>query len=260
MTTDSPDATLGRDATLRSEILDLARRLERRGFRFEKMPATGEVMRQREHLDTVSVEVLTQARDELRASYDVIMGREQGVVHRIRELKRTRIAAVVVALLAGVGTTYGVQQLQPMGSREATASHESASPSLAPALQERGYDMEYGHGTVRTLTDANFETQISHGFWVVDFGAEWCKPCKGFAPVFEAMASLHGRRAQTRELHFARFNVDPNNDGVFNEIAQKFQVGGIPSVLFFKDGKVVARARGQGITEEVRHLLARFGY
>jgi len=87
----------------------------------------------------------------------------------------------------------------------------------------------------------NFEKEISDGLVVVDFWAEWCGPCKMLGPIFEEVSKeFEGK------VKFGKLNID---DG--QELAQKFQVMGIPTILFFKDGQLVDRTTGLISKEEL---------
>jgi len=69
---------------------------------------------------------------------------------------------------------------------------------------------------------------------VVDFWAPWCGPCKMVGPVFEEIA---GERSE--QATFLKVNVDAEP-----ELAQKFKVRGIPTIVVAKDGETVASITG----------------
>ena len=87
-----------------------------------------------------------------------------------------------------------------------------------------------------TLSDATFDESIGSADTavLVDFWAEWCGPCKMIAPVLEEIASAHGET-----LQIAKLNVDDNPN-----IARRFDVMSIPTLLVFKDGEVQKRLVG----------------
>ena len=92
-----------------------------------------------------------------------------------------------------------------------------------------------------TLSDGTFDETIKGADTpiLVDFWAEWCGPCKMIAPVLEEIASEH-----TATLQIAKLNVDENPD-----VARRFDVMSIPTLLVFKDGEPVKRlvgAKGKG--------------
>ena len=89
-------------------------------------------------------------------------------------------------------------------------------------------------GDIMVLNESNFDEVTAAGVVVVDFYADWCGPCKMMAPNFaEAKAEYEGRAV------FAKVNVDESK-----EIAMKFSIRGIPTVIFFKDGKAAERLTG----------------
>ncbi len=79
------------------------------------------------------------------------------------------------------------------------------------------------------LTEDNFDELIeSHELVLLDFWAEWCAPCKGFAPIYEAAALEHP------DILFAKIDVDSQA-----QLAQQFEVKSIPTLLAAKSGTVV---------------------
>ncbi|MBS3099573.1 thioredoxin [Candidatus Pacearchaeota archaeon] len=84
------------------------------------------------------------------------------------------------------------------------------------------------------LDAKKFDDFVKKGVAVIEFWAEWCGPCKIMGPVFEEVAEK--TRGKTK---FGKVNVDSNN-----EIAQKFGVMSIPTLIFFKDGEPVDRSVG----------------
>ena len=87
-----------------------------------------------------------------------------------------------------------------------------------------------------TLNEENFQKQVleSGKPVVVDFWAEWCRPCHVLAPAIEELASDFEGSAKVGKV-----------DIVANEsLAAKFSILSIPTVLFFKDGKEVDRVSG----------------
>lgn len=87
-----------------------------------------------------------------------------------------------------------------------------------------------------TVTDADFESVVEQnaGLTVVDFWATWCAPCRMIAPVLEQLAQEYAGKARV-----AKLDVDTNV-----RTASRFQVRSIPTLLFFKDGKVVDQVIG----------------
>ena len=96
-----------------------------------------------------------------------------------------------------------------------------------------------------TLTDATFDEEIAGSSEpvLVDFWAEWCGPCKMIAPILEQIAVENAGK-----LKIAKLNVDDNPD-----IARRFDVMSIPTLILFKDGQDVKRLVG---AKGKRQLLA----
>ena len=82
---------------------------------------------------------------------------------------------------------------------------------------------------ITELDSSNFEAAISASVpVVVDFWAPWCGPCKAIAPILEELAAQLGEAVK-----ICKVNVDNNS-----EIAGKFEIRAIPTILVFKDGAV----------------------
>jgi len=87
-----------------------------------------------------------------------------------------------------------------------------------------------------TVTDANFEEKILRAdrLAVLDFGAEWCAPCKKVHAMLKDMAPDWSERAVIGEIDIA---ANP-------EVPRKYGVLNIPQVLFFKNGQLVETVTG----------------
>ena len=86
------------------------------------------------------------------------------------------------------------------------------------------------------FTDANFQETVldQKGLAVVDFWAEWCGPCRMVGPIIEELAKDNEGKAA-----IGKVNVDNNP-----QIATKYGVRSIPTILFLKDGEEVHRHVG----------------
>ena len=86
------------------------------------------------------------------------------------------------------------------------------------------------------LTEENFDTIVNSGKVVlVDFWAEWCMPCKMIGPIVDELAN----EMDTDKVTITKCDVDSQRN-----IAVKFSITSIPSILFFKDGKVMDQIVG----------------
>jgi thioredoxin len=99
--------------------------------------------------------------------------------------------------------------------------------------------VQQNHGpqaAVVNLTEQTFDEALAaaEGVWMVDFWAEWCGPCRAIAPVLEDLA-----RASHGMVTLAKVNVDEQP-----ALAARHGIRSIPSILFFKDGKVADRVVG----------------
>ena len=97
------------------------------------------------------------------------------------------------------------------------------------------------------LNDDNFDEEIKRlrGPVVVDFWAPWCNPCKVVAPALGQLASEMGGRAV-----IAKVNVDDSGD-----LSNRFGIRSIPTLVVFKDGRVVDQMIGAAPKEQIRRLI-----
>lgn len=78
------------------------------------------------------------------------------------------------------------------------------------------------------LTTANWDDEVlkAKGLVVIDFWAAWCGPCRMISPTVEELAKEYGEKVKVGKL-----NTDENS-----EIASRYKIMGIPTIMFFKDG------------------------
>ncbi|MGH9178850.1 MAG: thioredoxin [Acidimicrobiales bacterium] len=102
---------------------------------------------------------------------------------------------------------------------------------------------------ITALTDDTFDEEIAGATepLLVDFWAEWCGPCKMISPILQEIASEHAGK-----IRICKVNVDDNLD-----IARRFEVLSIPTLLLFKDGQMQLRLVGaKGKSQLVQELSA----
>ncbi len=102
---------------------------------------------------------------------------------------------------------------------------------------------------VQQVTDSDFEQSILKAGKpaLVDFWAPWCGPCRIIGPIVEELAPSYQGRAV-----IAKMNVDDNP-----QIAQRLGVTSIPTLMMFKDGKLVDRVVGAMPKGELQKFIER---
>jgi len=87
---------------------------------------------------------------------------------------------------------------------------------------------------IKHLNVNNFNQHISKGVSIVDFWAEWCMPCKFMAPILNELAD-----DKSLNINVFKINVDKES-----QLAAKYNIRGIPTLIIFKNGKEVKRLVG----------------
>ncbi len=97
------------------------------------------------------------------------------------------------------------------------------------------------------VTDSTFETLVlkSDTPALVDFWASWCAPCRAIAPIVDEMATQFNGRVRV-----AKMNVDDNP-----ATPGRYGVRGIPTLILFKDGKVVDQLVGAVPKNQIKELI-----
>ncbi|MBR2369353.1 MAG: thioredoxin [Paludibacteraceae bacterium] len=87
----------------------------------------------------------------------------------------------------------------------------------------------------KEFTDANFDELLSSNKVVVaDFWATWCGPCKAMGPSIDELATEYEGKAL-----IGKVDVEENND-----LAEKYAIRSVPTIIFFKDGEMVDKQVG----------------
>jgi len=141
----------------------------------------------------------------------------------------TSLVALVLAASVGCGKKDSVdfvpsdaalQKPQPAALKQ----EELQKPQ--PAALKQG-------GLVHIIEGNDFSEPLNGKLVAVDFGAEWCPPCKIYAPLFEDSAKTH------TGISYYSVDIDENK-----KIAKEFNIKSVPTTLFLRDGKEVARTTG----------------
>ena len=97
---------------------------------------------------------------------------------------------------------------------------------------------------IKHLSNSNeFENEVKEGLVIVDFYADWCGPCQMLAPVLEQLE-------KETSIKIIKINVDEIPD-----IARAFRIMSIPTLMLFKDGKLVKKELGYMPIERLREFI-----
>ncbi|HPS45892.1 MAG TPA: thioredoxin [Bacteroidales bacterium] len=94
---------------------------------------------------------------------------------------------------------------------------------------------------ITELTEAHFETFIQSGTVLVDFYADWCKPCKIQAPIIEEV-----QKELAGKIKIGKINIDNHSS-----VANQFGIRSIPTLIIFKNGKPAKQLIGITSKEDI---------
>jgi thioredoxin 1 len=100
---------------------------------------------------------------------------------------------------------------------------------------------------INEVTDANFDQEVLKSTQpvMVDFWAVWCGPCQMVAPIVDELASEYAGKLKVMKL-----NTDENP-----EVAGRYQIMSIPTILFFKDGQPVEKLIGARPKKQFKDII-----
>lgn len=97
---------------------------------------------------------------------------------------------------------------------------------------------------VKHVTVKEFDNEVKEGIVLVDFFADWCGPCKMIAPILETFASKHP------DVKVLKVNVDEEQ-----ELAAKYSIMAIPTLMVYKNGKQVDVKQGFANLELLEEMI-----
>ncbi len=98
--------------------------------------------------------------------------------------------------------------------------------------------------SVMELTKDNFDATVASGDTLVDFWAPWCGPCKMQSPIVDAFAETQSA------VKVGKVNTDEQM-----ELAQKYGIMAIPTLIAFRDGEVLQKKTGLSPAEEIEAMF-----
>lgn len=162
---------------------------------------------------------------------------------------------LAIAIGAGIGAALGYFGKCTSGACPLTASWQRGAMfgALLGALvyststQRGSASLNESTPNVVRITETEFEAQVEQATSpvVVDFYATWCGPCKVLSPRLEKLAGEFSGK-----IKFVKVNVDEAQ-----KLAGRFQVSAIPTLIFFKNGKVEDRVTGLLADDQLRLRL-----
>lgn len=101
------------------------------------------------------------------------------------------------------------------------------------------------HSEIKKLDDNSFDKGIAEGIVLVDFYADWCGPCRMLAPVVDELA-----KEMQDKITVAKVDTDQSVN-----VAAKYEVTSIPTLILFKKGQIVKRVVGLKDLDALRKMV-----
>ena len=102
--------------------------------------------------------------------------------------------------------------------------------------------------SIKQINDSEFKTEVidSSKPVIVDFWAEWCGPCKTLGPILEKLSDDFHNKVEIKKI-----NIDENPEAPAN-----FGIRSIPTMILFKDGKIVDTKIGVSGEQDIKNWIA----
>lgn len=98
---------------------------------------------------------------------------------------------------------------------------------------------------IKKISGDSFSDEVKEGVVLVDFYADWCGPCRMMTPVLSKVA-----KEMTGKAKIAKVDID-----AAQQVAAKFQVSSIPTLVLFKEGKEVGRLVGLRDEKSIKEFI-----
>lgn len=100
------------------------------------------------------------------------------------------------------------------------------------------------------VTDGDFDESIGYGVTLVDFWAPWCGPCRALLPVMDEISE----EMSGNMVKILKYNIDDNV-----EVRTRYAIVSVPSLLLFRDGKLLAQRIGIASKKIIQDWIKEYG-